>query len=72
MDMLKQRLESLRRAKSTTIVKREREEIRIQSPHLGRHISNSPGAGVTFPPLCSSDTLTASQPNITGSIVCNI
>ena len=39
MDTLKQRLDSLRKAKNTTIIKREREEIRIQSPNLGRHHS---------------------------------
>ncbi len=32
---MKHRLDSLRKAKNTTIVKREREEIRMSSPHLG-------------------------------------
>ena len=35
-DTLKQRLDGLRKAKNTTIVKREREEVRIHSPHLGQ------------------------------------
>ena len=39
MDTLKQRLDSLRKAKNTTIIKREREEIHIQSPNLGRQHS---------------------------------
>ena len=36
MDTLKQRLDSLRKAKNTTIVKREREEINVHSPRLGQ------------------------------------
>ena len=37
MDTLKQRLDGLRKAKNTTIVKREREEVHIQPPQLGHH-----------------------------------
>ena len=44
VDALKQRLESLRKAKSTTIIKREREEIHVHTPNLGRcHSSLSGG-----------------------------
>lgn len=34
---LKSRLDGLRKAKNTTIIRREREEIRISSPNLGKH-----------------------------------
>ena len=37
VETLKQRLEGLRKAKNTTIIKREREEVYIQPPNLGRH-----------------------------------
>ena len=36
VETLKSRLDSLRRAKNITIVRREREEVRISSPRLGR------------------------------------
>ena len=42
VDTLKYRLDGLRKAKNTTIVRREREEVRISSPKLGRHRSSTP------------------------------
>jgi len=38
VDTLRYRLDSLRKAKNTTIVRREREEIRIATPSFGNHI----------------------------------
>ncbi len=39
MSTLKARLDGLRRAKNTTIIRREREEIRISSLHFDQHQS---------------------------------
>ena len=40
LDTLKSRLDSLRKAKNTTIVRRDREQVRISSPKLGRRLSS--------------------------------
>ncbi len=40
MSTLKHRLDSLRKAKSTTIVRREIEHVRVASPKLGRRYSS--------------------------------
>ncbi|XP_011404772.1 PREDICTED: golgin subfamily A member 6C-like [Amphimedon queenslandica] len=55
VETLKQRLESLRKAKSTTIIKREREEVLIQPPNLGRRFSALD---------TSSNSLTASKQSL--------
>ena len=58
METLKQRLDSLRKAKSTTIIKREREEVLIQPPNLGRRFSALD---------TSSNSLTASKQSLTSN-----
>ena len=40
--MLKGRLDGLRKAKNTTIFRREREEIKVSSPNLGKLRTKSP------------------------------
>ena len=45
METLKGRLDSLRKAKNTTIVHREREEVRISSPYFGRVQTSSHSLG---------------------------
>lgn len=52
VDTLKYRLDGLRKAKNTTIVRREREEIKVSSPKFGRHRSctSTPHLPPTPPP----------------------
>ena len=50
VDTLKSRLDGLRKAKNTTIIRREREEIRVSSPKLGRHRSSATSTPTPHPP----------------------
>ena len=67
--MLKGRLDGLRKAKNTTIVRREREEIRISSPGIGK-LPSMPSEQVPHLPQCCHGDLLGQTKDLNAQVYC--